>query len=43
LKSDITLEIPGRICLMGDKVDMLGKPVIGMAINLMLKLEKYIK
>jgi len=31
------LEVPGRICLMGDKVDLLGKPVIGMAINLMAK------
>lgn len=32
------IEVPGRICLMGDKVDLLGKPVIGMCINLMMKL-----
>ncbi len=32
----ITVKVPGRICLMGDKVDLLGKPVIGMAINLMM-------
>jgi len=38
LNSNISLEIPGRICLMGDKVDLLGKPVIGMAINLMMKI-----
>lgn len=29
----ITLEIPGRICLMGDKVDLLGYPVIAAAID----------
>jgi len=34
----ISVEVPGRICLMGDKVDLLGKPVIGMAINLMMKI-----
>ena len=34
----ISLEVPGRICLMGDKVDLLGKPVIGMAINLMMSI-----
>ena len=34
-----SLEIPGRICLMGDKVDLLGKPVIAMAINLMMRLD----
>lgn len=33
----LSVEVPGRICLMGDKVDLLGKPVIGVAINLMLK------
>jgi len=32
----VTVKVPGRICLMGDKVDLLGKPVIGMAINLMM-------
>jgi len=38
MRSNLKLEVPGRICLMGDKVDLLGKPVIGMAINLMLKI-----
>lgn len=36
MKSEVSVQVPGRICLMGDKVDLLGKPVIGMAINLML-------
>ncbi len=35
--NEISLEIPGRICIVGDKVDLLGKPVIAMAINLMMK------
>ena len=35
----MTVKVPGRICLMGDKVDLLGKPVIGMAINLMLTIK----
>jgi len=34
---EISLEIPGRICIVGDKVDLLRKPVIAMAINLMMK------
>jgi mevalonate kinase len=34
---EISLEIPGRICIVGDKVDLLGKPVIAMAINLMMR------
>ena len=38
MKSKIRLEVPGRICLMGDKVDLLGKPVIGMAVNLMMRI-----
>lgn len=38
MKTNVTIEVPGRICLMGDKVDLLGKPVIGMAINLMMKI-----
>ncbi|MHA2005932.1 MAG: mevalonate kinase family protein [Promethearchaeota archaeon] len=38
MKTSVTVEVPGRICLMGDKVDLLGKPVIGMAINLMMKI-----
>ncbi|KKN37987.1 hypothetical protein LCGC14_0757920 [marine sediment metagenome] len=36
MKKTVTLKTPGRICIMGDKVDLLGKPVIGMAINLMM-------
>lgn len=32
----INLQIPGRICILGDKVDLLGKPVIAMAIDLMM-------
>lgn len=36
MKTKVSVKIPGRICLMGDKVDLLGKPVIGMAINLMM-------
>lgn len=38
MKDKVYLNIPGRICLMGDKVDLLGKPVIAMAINLMMKI-----
>ncbi len=34
----VALKIPGRICILGDKVDLLGKPVIAMAINLMMKI-----
>ena len=37
MNKDISLEIPGRICIVGDKVDLLGKPVIAMAINLMMR------
>ncbi len=37
MNKDISFEIPGRICIVGDKVDLLGKPVIAMAINLMMK------
>ncbi len=39
MKDKVSLNIPGRICLMGDKVDLLGKPVIAMAINLMMKIK----
>jgi len=38
MKDKVYLNIPGRICLMGDKIDLLGKPVIAMAINLMMKI-----
>ncbi len=36
MKTKVSVNVPGRICLMGDKVDLLGKPVIGMAIDLMM-------
>ncbi|MFX1593970.1 MAG: hypothetical protein ACFFCL_14860, partial [Promethearchaeota archaeon] len=36
MSTKVSVKVPGRICLMGDKVDLLGKPVIGMAINLMM-------
>ncbi len=36
MKNKVSLKIPGRICILGDKVDLLGKPVIAMAINLMM-------
>ncbi|MFX1456002.1 MAG: hypothetical protein ACFFDB_11575 [Promethearchaeota archaeon] len=39
MKADVTVKVPGRICLMGDKVDLLGKPVIGMAIDLMMTIK----
>jgi len=39
VKTNVTVKVPGRICLMGDKVDLLGKPVIGMAINLMMTIK----
>jgi mevalonate kinase len=38
MRDTISLEVPGRICILGDKVDLLGKPVIAMAINLMMRL-----
>lgn len=34
-----SISVPARCCLMGDKVDLLGKPVIGMAIKLMMHLK----
>ena len=36
MNKKISLKIPGRICILGDKIDLLGKPVIAMAINLMM-------
>ena len=36
MNTKVSVKVPGRICLMGDKVDLLGRPVIGMAINLMM-------
>ena len=38
MKDNLSLEIPGRICILGDKVDLLGKPVIAMAIDLMMRI-----
>ena len=38
MKDKVFLKIPGRICILGDKVDLLGKPVIAMAIDLMMKI-----
>ena len=38
MRDTIFLEVPGRICILGDKVDLLGKPVIAMAINLMMRM-----
>jgi len=38
MRDIISLEVPGRICILGDKVDLLGKPVIAMAINLMMRI-----
>jgi len=35
---NITINAPGRICLFGDKVDLLGRPVIAMAISCTLEL-----
>ncbi|MHA1890894.1 MAG: mevalonate kinase family protein [Promethearchaeota archaeon] len=31
--NEISLKIPGRICLFGDKIDLLGKPVIAASIE----------
>lgn len=35
--NQIEVSVPGRICLFGDKVDLLGKPVIAAAINATMK------
>ncbi|MHA1725645.1 MAG: mevalonate kinase family protein [Promethearchaeota archaeon] len=39
MKNKIKIKIPGRICILGDKVDLLMKPVIAMAINLMMEIQ----
>ncbi len=39
MTSRVSIDVPGRICLMGDKVDLLQKPVIGMAIDLIMRIE----
>ena len=36
--NEFKLKTPGRICILGDKVDLLGKPVIAMAIDLMMEI-----
>ncbi len=33
------ISVPGRIYILGDKVDLLGKPVIAMAIDLMMNIK----
>ncbi|MBD3353357.1 MAG: hypothetical protein GF364_17885 [Candidatus Lokiarchaeota archaeon] len=33
---EISVTVPGRICVFGDKVDLLGKPVIAAAINALM-------
>lgn len=43
MKKQVTVKIPGRICIMGDKVDLLQKPVIAMAINLMMEIRYEMK
>jgi galactokinase len=37
-KKSITVTVPGRICLLGDKVDLLEKPVIAAAVNLLMEI-----
>ncbi|MHA1803859.1 MAG: GHMP family kinase ATP-binding protein [Promethearchaeota archaeon] len=39
MKNKIKVKIPGRICILGDKVDLLKKPVIAMAITLMMEIQ----
>ena len=34
-----SFEVPGRICILGDKVDLLEKPVIAAAIDLMMRFD----
>ena len=36
---EYTVIVPGRICLFGDKVDLLEKPVIAAAINLLMNIK----
>ncbi|MHA1439818.1 MAG: mevalonate kinase family protein, partial [Promethearchaeota archaeon] len=43
MKENVSIQIPGRICILGDKVDLLGKPVIAMAIDLMMKINLKIR
>ena len=38
MKESVSIISPGRICILGDKVDLLGKPVIAMAINLLMNI-----
>ncbi len=35
----ITLRVPGRICLFGDKIDIAHKPVIAAAIDMFMEIE----
>ena len=34
----LIITVPGRICLLGDKVDLLEKPVIAAAVNLLMEI-----
>ncbi|MGD9495460.1 MAG: mevalonate kinase [Armatimonadota bacterium] len=36
---DIALQVPGRICLFGDKIDIAHKPVIAAAIDMFMQIE----
>ncbi len=39
MTENYSFEVPGRICILGDKVDLLEKPVIAAAIDLMMSFE----
>jgi len=39
MTENYSFEVPGRICILGDKVDLLEKPVIAAAIDLMMRFE----
>ena len=34
-----TWQVPGRICLMGDKIDLIGLPVIAAAIDTLMTIK----
>lgn len=38
-KNEVVVTVPGRICLLGDKVDLLGKPVIAATVNSLMTVE----
>jgi mevalonate kinase len=39
MTENYSFEVPGRICILGDKVDLLEKPVIAAAIDLMMRFD----